>query len=308
MAALSDTTPRAGDEPHVTSKKVLQRLNQGLTVAGGQGVRTSVDGNTLAANVRPVASWEMDMAAGRFNSHDGVGHFFGYNAAVPNGGWADVWSYGPTQAQYVWPTTVEPVRVKAGGDGADTAGGAGARQILVWGLDGDWNEVMETIDLKGAAASDPTSNSFYRVNAIYVTQTGAEFVANTGDIALENVTSNQILSHIAAGNGTSQAARWSVPAGYSLYTTNFTVQVATGVSKDVDCRVWGRNHAGFTRGSAPYPPKVLFNRFVAIQDIFHLPFSAWFRLKEKTDAWAEAYGNGAVSGVNVLTDFFIAKD
>lgn len=47
---------------------------------------------------------------------------------------------------YPWPTSAQPVRIRAGGNAADTAGGAGARSILVTGLDENTPHANQTVE------------------------------------------------------------------------------------------------------------------------------------------------------------------
>jgi len=134
---------------------------------------------------------------------------------------------------YVFPTTAETVRVKAGGNAADTAAGLGARTIIVEGLDENWEEASETITLAGASQSAATTTTFYRINNVYTDTVGTYAGVNTGDIIIENTTAGEELAYIGAGIGNALQCVYTVPAGMTLYITGIKLSVGQGNSADV---------------------------------------------------------------------------
>ncbi len=70
------------------------------------------------------------------------------------------------------PSDATTLRIKAGGDAADTVAGAGARYVTLEGLDENGMRVTEVLATAGASASASTSASFMRLYRAYVSETG----------------------------------------------------------------------------------------------------------------------------------------
>jgi len=105
------------------------------------------------------------------------------------------------------------VRVKAGGNAADTLLGAGARTVTVTGLStADGSYQTSTIDLAGAAASAATAESYKRVLSFEVATNGTPFSANTGAITLETTAPADICT-ITTLTGKSPFCAYTVPLG-----------------------------------------------------------------------------------------------
>ena len=158
---------------------------------------------------------------------------FGVNEAVGNGAFEDIWSVGGTATL---PTAAETVRVKAGGDAADDAAGAGARTITVYGLDENWAEQSEVITLAGASQSSATTTTFIRINRAEITTVGTAFGTNTAAITIENTSSTDVLAEIPAGTGKTQTSLYAVPANKTAYLT--AIKVSCGQADSADIRLW----------------------------------------------------------------------
>jgi len=85
---------------------------------------------------------------------------------------------------------------------------------LIYGLDADYNEINETVQLS-SSASVVTTKSFKRINsAVYVD--GIPY--NTGDIEVRRGgASGTIVAKILAGAGQTQMANYTIPAGKTGY-------------------------------------------------------------------------------------------
>ena len=217
-------------------------------------------------------------------------HKFGRNAAVPNG----VWEFVSNLRHTGWPlSAATTVRVKAG-DVADTAAGAGAREITVQGIDDSFNEVTEAIATAGASASSATSTSFWRVHRAWVSAAGVYGNANTAAVTIENGAGGTDVIQIAIGEGQTQFCGWTVPIDKTAYLLGIHFQVDS--IKPADFRAFTRENIDDT--SAPLSSKRLIQHFDGLAEGFHyVPRAPELVLPAKTDIWVEAEGRGGTTEV-----------
>jgi len=116
------------------------------------------------------------------------------------------------------------LRIKAGGNAADTAAGAGAREVTLQGLDATGAEITETIATNGASASSATTASFIRLHRLWVSASGTYATqsagSHAGDIVIEDSAGTQDWATIASTDfprGQSQIGIYSIPAGKTGY-------------------------------------------------------------------------------------------
>lgn len=116
-------------------------------------------------------------------------------------------------------TTAQQLTVSSS-NAQDAAGGTGAYTVKIYGVDGDFNEIEETITLTGQTAVT-TANSYLRVYRGKVL-TAASSAGAAGDIHVGygtvtlGVPATKLMS-IAQGENQSLIAAWTVPAGYTGY-------------------------------------------------------------------------------------------
>lgn len=140
-----------------------------------------------------------------------VRNIFGYNATIPVGQFVPAWE---ANTVYTFPTANLAMDVVSS-DPTDTD-----VTVLISGLDSDYNEVSDTINLNGDTTV--TSNTeFFRINDV-VTLSGN---AN-GNISVTN--SGTLYAKIRAGEGRNQASIYTVPAGCSFYLTRIDAFVSAG--------------------------------------------------------------------------------
>jgi len=225
---------------------------------------------------------------------DTVVHKYGYNKSIPNGSYEGLLSL---TGAFPWLQAASTVRIKAGGNAADDAGsspqGAGARAIVVQGLDGAGAEVEETIITAGAAASVATTTTFMRVFRAWVSAAGEYTGVNTAAIVVQvnSAASPEVdLIEIPAGEGQSQHCAYTIPAGKTGYLASFTVQ-ADGL-KAADFRVYTR--AAFTTVTPPYEAKRVRFYMDGILGVASIkPETPIMAIPALTDIWMEASGGGA---------------
>ena len=246
-------------------------------------------------------AFALNVAVGKVDGYSVV-QKFGTNDAVPNGTWAGILS---AAAQFVWPTAAIAVRVKAGGNAADVdATGAGARTVTVQGLSATGLEVKETIALKGALVSDPTTQTFLRVYRVWVETAGTYTGANTADIVIETTAGTALIS-IVAGYGQSQYCAYTIPLGKTGLLTSIDVQVDGKLAADF--RLFTR--VDILDITAPMPPKrlKLFWSGVADNDNHQKVFPALV-LPALTDIWIEARGGGALTQATANMEIVLVDD
>jgi len=137
---------------------------------------------------------------------------------------------------------------------ADTTASTGARTIVIYGLDTDYNPLVETINLAGQTKIT-TVNSFRRVFAAYVTIAGTGEV-NAGDIYIVKTgtggtytagvpgTLTSAVIKMLTGDSLGYSGVWTVPRGMQYKMYNFTpsgnkaagVQIMTGYPAANECR------------------------------------------------------------------------
>jgi hypothetical protein len=108
---------------------------------------------------------------------------------------------------------------------SDTAAGTGARTVTIYGLDGNYNQINETVSLNGQTAVN-TTNSFLRVLHMTVNTAGSggaaagTIYAGTGAVTTGKP-ANVYAAYTADGGST--ACVYTVPAGYTGYVFDFLV-------------------------------------------------------------------------------------
>ncbi len=227
----------------------------------------------------------------------------GTNPVVANGAFEVVSDDGTAY----FPTAASTVRVRAGGDAADAAAGAGARSVTVEGLDAAWAPQVATITLNanGTLASAATTELFLRVNSFVVTATGTYATpsagGNIGTIILEDTATSTAMSTIRPGLGLSRNGFYSSRAGVTLYLRRFAISC----SDNNTCDLRGFVRAGADTVAAPFTPKLRIAEFIDFHGSFEQQPIAYASVPECSDFWLEAErdtGNGT-AGVTVFVDF-----
>lgn len=242
-----------------------------------------------------------EVAKGNVAGHSLV-HKFGRNDAVPNGSWERVALLSVASFHLTAATTV---RIKAGGDVTDTAAGTGAREITVQGIAADGTEQTETIATAGVNASGSTTFTFWRVHRAWVSSIGTYSAANTAAITIENTAGTQDLVLVAAGEGQTQYAGYTIP----LKKTGYLLSVLATVdsNKVADMKLMTRKN--ITDTSAPVSSIRLKNYWDGLAGVFTFhPRSPSLVLPALTDIWIEAQGSGAVAEVSADFEILLVDD
>ena len=227
---------------------------------------------------------------------------FGRNSAVA--ALADVWSFG---GLYNFLLVASPLRIRAGGNAADTAGGVGARSVFLEGLDTNLDPLTAPLATNGALASLDTLVDFRRLFRVSVPDDGAGTYGgnNVGNIIIETNPGGLAVAQISATFGQTQMAIWTVPNGSHFFLRQLYVHNES--ARAVDVNLFQRPKAdvvvapfagtklvsGFNQVSGSLPPRIYTNP---------LPFL------EKTDVWARANNPTAATALSVEFEGWVVEN
>lgn len=150
---------------------------------------------------------------------------YGSNSDI-NGSLETIWSAG---GLYAYPDAAIQMKVSSSSTD-DAAAGTGARTIVVYGLDANYNEINETISLNGQTVVT-TTKSYLRVFRAFVATAGSgDTAAGTIYVGTGVVTSGvpaTIYAEIPLGANQTLMAVWTVPAGYTAYFNRGSLSAAS---------------------------------------------------------------------------------
>lgn len=228
--------------------------------------------------------FELQVGRGQIAGHQSV-FLFGYGTAIPNTGFIAAWE---NNSAYAFPASAVAMTV------VSTSASDTATQIIVVGLDANYNVLRETITLTGTTGV-VTTGLFLRVNQLDVVPGTSNPV---GTITAKN---NSITyGQIAIGTGQSNMSIFTVPAGYTLYGNHVGAWSSTSVTSGV--------YATF-RALASAPAGT---QFVVSQAPFlnTFEFAATFPLTfaEKTDIQFQFKSSGAGLAIGTIFEGILIKN
>ena len=149
----------------------------------------------------------LDISRGNYSNATSL-NIFGFNRSIGTD-FETVWNDG---GNYVYPTSALIMSLVST-SAADTM------DVLIVGLDINYNAIIETVTLTGTSAVT-TSAAFFRINSAVIL-TGS----NVGDISISN--GGTKYAFIEAIIGITQSSVYTVPAGHSLYLVRIDANSAT---------------------------------------------------------------------------------
>jgi hypothetical protein len=223
---------------------------------------------------------------------------FGFNATVSSTG-ETIWAQG---GNYTWQAAAATISVTSSStdDDSTPTPGTGALTVVVEGLDANYAEQSETVTLNGTTVVN-TDNTYLRVHRMYVatagtglTNAGVIYAATSGDTyttpGVPN-TATKIVSTIAAGEGQTLQAFYTIPAGYTGYLTDVMAgSVEANNATTIDVRKREVGGAFRTR-----------HKFVVFKSTTQLHYDVPLVLPEKTDI--EIKGTSAAGTPDVDASF-----
>ncbi len=179
--------------------------------------------------------FDLQIARGQIAYHESV-YKFGNNAAVADS-LETIWQQGGLYS-YLSAATVLKVSSSSTND---ASAGTGARTVELFGLDGDYNEISETVTLNGQTAVN-TTQSYLRINRMIVRSAGSGganagvLYAGTGTVTT-GVPANIYATINGDGSNQTLMALWTVPAGYTAYLMQYDVSNGTTSNTPAVCKL-----------------------------------------------------------------------
>lgn len=232
-----------------------------------------------------------------------VVHKFGKNETLASASvYEPVTIYGkyPTKQ----PVGAITVRVKAGGDTADTVlSTTGARKVTVQGLSATGVEQEEEIDLAGASASAATTLAFTRIYRAWVSESGVYVGTGSDSMAAEITIEDSggaedwlTIDFDNVGRGQSQIAMYAVPLGWTGFVYEYLL-TADG-SNTVDFLMFKRG--SILDAAPPYQARRTVVEEVGVSNSLPGKFLGGHRFEELTDiGWMARGSVGAAVTVDM---------
>ncbi len=237
----------------------------------------------------------LDVAAGRVTGHSAVNKFGG--AIVSSGTEEDVWDGSGT---YSFPTTALMTSMSQTTDQVAMRNGT----IEVTGLDANWDEVTQNIDLDGTNTTTAVTLTTalircYRMRVL-------EDVVTTSAVRVHNVGETTDYAIIKTGNNQTLMAIYTVPANKTAYITSWYADYVRSASKDpngVEFRAWvadrGNSYEFQIRQAKGVPKQA-----GGFQEFFN-PYN---KILEKSDIKVTAEPDAADSDVHAGFDIILVDN
>jgi len=254
-----------------------------------------------------ATNWYTEVKLGRVSGHSIV-RVFGRN---PTAGVAlvDISTLGSV---YTWPTAAVNLEAISSSVNDTNSSGSGARVITVTGLDTDFIEIEEDINMNGVSASSATSSAFRRIHTAYVKTSGtyasSSAGANAGTITIR--TQSAGASHVtiavtAPPKGVTQSARYTIPAAKTGYLIGARINVDSTKSASIIC--WERSDADDV--TTPFSGKQLVFQLDGIaRTVSYTPITPIGPFSAKTDLWWSSISAQTNTPISVDFEILVIDD
>lgn len=227
-------------------------------------------------------AFDLQVARGQVPGHS-TANIYGYQPAVATS-FIPVWE---NATDYTFPAAATTMNLA--GSVGDTA------TITIVGLDSKYGLISENVVLNGATPVS-TVKSFLRVNSMSVSVGSA--TNPSGVVTLKDPTNTTIYAQINTGVGRTQAAIYTVPAGYTYYLKR--VNVYTSLN--------GNNHATYQNktisatGVVQLTQQAPFATSYEALRVMPRPFT------EKTDIVLMCKVNSSTGAIGVAQEGYLIKN
>lgn len=208
----------------------------------------------------------------------------GYLANLTQGAYADFDEGYSTE-----PSSTQNLRTVSSSTN-DTAGGTGAREVLLTGLDENYNRIFERIALNGTNAVI-SAKQYSHFDGAHVTSVGTNLFA-TGNISVTDTGNTVTYGQIKAGENIWRAGRWHTDATSVGYIHQWIVGSDSAI---VRTQLLASNVGGF-----PNTPVVARASTVVNQSAFQVSFPVPIRVDKQGHVYVRGISK---SGTEVTTSF-----
>lgn len=229
---------------------------------------------TVAVAIGAIPGWEVFR---KFGDNDSV---------VGTGTLQDIWPLGTPR---VLPAAAGVVSVVSD-DATDDVGNTGAQILRVQGLDEDYLEIQEDVNMDGATPAVTTAE-FLRVNRAFVLTAGTA-QHNNGNITCSIGGAAQ--AYIQALQGQTQQAMYTVPANKTYIQTRYAIGVGR-MAGSSDCHFQGEIQAFGTNSWLTQSNVYLFSgqSYTAQGGAVLLPPKTELRIQTESSSATQAFGISA---------------
>lgn len=226
--------------------------------------------------------FDLQVARGQIQGHSTV-NVYGYQPSVATT-FIPIWE---NATDYVYP--VAATKMNLAGSAGDTA------TITINGLDANYVTISENVVLNGATPVT-TAKSYLRINSMNVAVGSA--TNPSGVVTLKDLTNTTIYAQINAGVGRTQAAIYTVPAGYTFYLSRIDVNTSLNGSNFATYRNKTISPAGVVTLTQQAPFAINYHT----QRVMPRPFV------EKTDIQLQCKVNSTTGAISISQEGYLIKN
>lgn len=206
-------------------------------------------------------------------------------------------------------TTIEAI----GSNVNDTLLGLGARKIIVQGLNNNFDEIEEEINMNGTTVTTATTNSFIRVYRAWVSEVGTYGGANYNDINIRisggganllRITGFGTINTSGYGTGQALASNYSSPREKRFFIDNINIVVDGNKTADV---ILYRREDFDNTASNIRSRRILWTGY-GISGNINVRFKNPINIQPKTDLWFVGKVSSGTGGISINYDVEIVAN
>lgn len=223
--------------------------------------------------------FDLQVARGQIDGHSPV-NIYGYQPSVAQT-FIPIWE---NATDYTFPVSAQYMNLT--GTDADTA------KVLISGLDANYAQISETVTLNGTNAVQ-TTKQYLRINGMQVTSGNP-----AGAVTLTNLAGNTTYAKINSGVGRTQAAIYTVPAGYTFFLERVNIYTSLNGNNFV----LYRNKTISSNGVITLTQQAPFPVSYEAMRVMPRPFL------EKTDILLQCSVNSSTGAVAIAQEGYLIKN
>lgn len=236
-----------------------------------------------------VRDFDLLVNRGLVTGHSFV-HKFGESHTVGNTQ-VDIW-HG--SGNLVWPQAATKLDIVSDDDDDDVTDD-GARVIHIVGLDGNFVEQEEDVDLDGTDTVT-TDGTYIRLIRAFITSAGVYTGTNEGDITIRVTGGGDIQAVMEGGDGQTHRTHFTTSATQTGYIRD--IEITVDSNKTSSIFLFKRENANDVTGPA-YTAKRTMHTWQGVVVPLSIPIIANHKLPPMTDVWFEGSASGANSTISV---------